>query len=163
MSACDVSAHEIGHNWNADHCTCSSPASTMNPSITSINRFTFSGNLNTISQITGFRGDSPSQRSCIALLGSDTGPLNDRCIDPRTISTGRFGFSTVGSGTEAPPPNGCDTGSSIENDIWFKYIAPCDGTLTLSTCENAGESGFDTVLVVYRGECSALVLLACND
>ncbi|MFH0944742.1 MAG: M12 family metallo-peptidase [Planctomycetota bacterium] len=33
----DLSAHEIGHNWNADHCTCTSY--TMNPYLTCSNQF----------------------------------------------------------------------------------------------------------------------------
>ena len=33
----DLSAHELGHNWGADHCAC--PGWTMNPTITSANRF----------------------------------------------------------------------------------------------------------------------------
>jgi len=33
----DLSAHELGHNWGADHCTCA--GWTMNPSITNANRF----------------------------------------------------------------------------------------------------------------------------
>lgn len=36
----DLSAHEIGHNWNADHCTCTS--NTMNPYITCANTFSAS-------------------------------------------------------------------------------------------------------------------------
>lgn len=35
----DLSAHELGHNWGADHCPCSNPAYTMNATITSANRF----------------------------------------------------------------------------------------------------------------------------
>ncbi|MHC4894324.1 MAG: M12 family metallo-peptidase, partial [Planctomycetota bacterium] len=35
----DLSAHELGHNWNADHCSCSSPNYTMNPFLTAANRF----------------------------------------------------------------------------------------------------------------------------
>jgi hypothetical protein len=34
----DLSAHELGHNWNAGHCSCS--GWTMNPYITCANRFT---------------------------------------------------------------------------------------------------------------------------
>lgn len=33
----DLVAHEIGHNWNANHCTCSNPPYTMNASITGAN------------------------------------------------------------------------------------------------------------------------------
>ncbi|MEE8467268.1 MAG: M12 family metallo-peptidase, partial [Planctomycetota bacterium] len=36
-STTDLSAHELGHNWAAGHCSCS--GWTMNPSITSANRF----------------------------------------------------------------------------------------------------------------------------
>ncbi len=36
-SKTDLSAHELGHNWVADHCNCS--GWTMNPSITAANRF----------------------------------------------------------------------------------------------------------------------------
>lgn len=35
----DLSAHELGHNWNADHCACAFPSFTMNPSLTGANRF----------------------------------------------------------------------------------------------------------------------------
>lgn len=35
----DVVAHELGHNWNAVHCACSDPPSTMNPTITQANYF----------------------------------------------------------------------------------------------------------------------------
>ncbi len=33
----DLSAHELGHNWGADHCSC--PTNTMNPFITGTNKF----------------------------------------------------------------------------------------------------------------------------
>lgn len=36
-SRTDLSAHELGHNWGADHCTC--PGWTMNPSLTTANKF----------------------------------------------------------------------------------------------------------------------------
>jgi hypothetical protein len=35
--ATDLSAHEMGHNWGADHCSC--PAYTMNPGLTCSNQF----------------------------------------------------------------------------------------------------------------------------
>jgi len=35
----DLSAHELGHNWSAEHCNCASPAYTMNARITGANRF----------------------------------------------------------------------------------------------------------------------------
>lgn len=55
-SATDLSAHELGHNWSADHCSCTS--NTMNPYITSAN--TFHPSL-TIPEIVAFR----DSRSCL--------------------------------------------------------------------------------------------------
>jgi len=67
----DVSAHELGHNWNATHCTC--PDSTMNPSITCTN--TFSATLSR-PQIIAYRDsvgclDTPGGGGTTLLLLSD--------------------------------------------------------------------------------------------
>ncbi len=35
----DLSAHELGHNWSAGHCSCSTPGFTMNATLTCSNRF----------------------------------------------------------------------------------------------------------------------------
>ncbi|MDP6601415.1 MAG: M12 family metallo-peptidase [Phycisphaerales bacterium] len=43
--ATDLSAHEMGHNWGAGHCTC--PSYTMNPSLVCANQFT-SGSISSI-------------------------------------------------------------------------------------------------------------------
>jgi hypothetical protein len=45
--ATDLSAHELGHNWGANHCTCTSY--TMNPYITATNKFNPVGTIPTIS------------------------------------------------------------------------------------------------------------------
>ncbi len=155
MSACDLSQHELGHLWDATHCTCSNPASTMNPSITSINRFTESTNDN-IGQIIAYR----NSRACLS-NASGTLPRNNDCADGVPISAGRFGFNNVGATTDpAPVPTAC---GSMGDDIWYTFLAPCDGTLNIDTCNNANESGFDTVIAAYTGSCSSLTLVECND
>ncbi|MGE4197281.1 MAG: M12 family metallo-peptidase, partial [Phycisphaerales bacterium] len=157
MSAADLSAHELGHLWDATHCTCSNPASTMNPSITSINRFTFSPN-NNQTQIVTYRNGL----GCLTTSGTGGPPRNDECIDGVPISTGRFGFSNIGATTDpAPVPTAC---GSIGDDIWYTFLAPCDGMMSIDTCNNANEEpGFDTVLAVYTGSCSSLTQVTCND
>ncbi len=47
-SATDLTAHELGHNWDAGHCSCTSY--TMNPYITSANVFNPVGTIPTITQ-----------------------------------------------------------------------------------------------------------------
>ncbi len=51
----DLTAHELGHNWNASHCTC--PGFTMNPTLTGANIF----NATSINQIVSFR----NTRGCL--------------------------------------------------------------------------------------------------
>lgn len=53
----DLSAHELGHNWNATHCSC--PSYTMNPYITSTNVF---DPATSIPEISGFA----ASRSCLS-------------------------------------------------------------------------------------------------
>ncbi|MBC7836113.1 MAG: hypothetical protein H7Y88_13590 [Phycisphaerales bacterium] len=150
MSATDLSAHELGHNWDADHCTCSSPPYTMNPSITSINRFQPG---NDIDEIIAHR----NSRGC--LTESAFGGLlypNNLCDDATIVGEGRFAFSNVAATTDGPAACG-----SIEEDVWFRYIAPCNGTITIETCTS--ETTFDTVVVAYTGSCDSLNEIECDD
>jgi hypothetical protein len=74
-------------------------------------------------------------------------------------------FCTVGATTDGPAHAGvCQYDGQTYNDIWFSYVAPADGTLRVTTCEQLGGSAnYDTDIVVYQGDCNALTLLACND
>ncbi len=155
MSATDLSAHELGHLWDAVHCTCSGPASTMNPSITAINRFTFSNNQNTIAQINGYR----ATRGCLTTSTPGTAAPNDSCANADPIGEGFFGFENNNATTDGPTPTTCGSGNSIQEDVWYSFLAPCNGTMTLNTCG----SNYDTVLAVYTGSCGALSEVACND
>jgi len=74
-STTDLSAHELGHNWSAAHCTCDgTPSYTMNPYITSANQFHPSF---TIPDITAFR----DTRTC--LTGASVCNLDADCDDRR--------------------------------------------------------------------------------
>jgi hypothetical protein len=161
MSSTDLSAHEIGHNWNAGHCTCSNPASTMNPFITSINRFTFSNDTNTIGDIDAYRSTHTAGFpffGCLTTGGGGTDPRNDLCGDAVPIGPGRFGFSNAGAATDGPAACG-----GLGSDIWYLYTAPCDGTVSINTCEHANEVGYDTAIAAYTGFCGSLTEVACDD
>jgi len=157
-SAADLVAHETGHNWNSCHCPCSSPAFTMNPSITSINRF---GNVadecatNSIASIVAHR----NSRTCLTVTGvASDPPLNDACGSAVAIGPGTWGFGNVGATTDGPA-----TCASAGADIWYFYDAPHDGTVTVSTCGSHDTTTFDSVLTVYTGFCGSFTEVACND
>jgi hypothetical protein len=158
MSSTDLSAHEMGHNWSATHCTCSgngSTVSTMNPFITSINRFTFSNDTDSVGQIRSHR----NSRSCLSTGGGGIDPPNDLCDNAAVITEGTIGWNNAGAANDGPVPSNCGSGGQIGSDIWYSYTAPCDGVATASLCG----SNHDTVGVVYTGSCGSLTQVTCND
>jgi hypothetical protein len=104
----------------------------------------------------------PSQAGRVTLYR----PLdNDECSAlsvPPEIFNGETPFTTIGA-TEGVPDDGCPQFVSPGLDVWFRYEATCNGTLTVSTCNDAS---FNTKLAVYEGcgiVCTTSSLLACND
>jgi len=154
----DTVAHEIGHCWSACHCPCDTPPYTMNWIITYANRFEGSPastpasdggcglNASSIAQIVNHR----NSRECLDIVEAASAIPNDSCFNATTVPCGideipftcTFGFTNRGATTDGPL-TGCRAG---HNDIWYRYIAPCDGTLTVSTCFNS----FDTLLFAYN-------------
>lgn len=102
--ATDLSAHELGHNWNAGHCTCS--GYTMNPSLTCSNQFhpTLS-----IPTIVSYR----DTRSCLSAGGGCT--INEDCNDGNDCTTDTctsgscFHTNNSGSCNDGLYCNGADT------------------------------------------------------
>jgi len=93
-------------------------------------------------------------------------PDNDECISATPIVSGAFPFNTGGATNSAPTIAASCTdgaGSAINKDLWFRYVADCTGTATISTC---GAASFDTRIVVYNAfSCptATSTVLACND
>ncbi len=81
-----------------------------------------------------------------ALLGSvclvtGTPAPNDACEDAVEISgQGIFGFDNANA--TAVPPN------DMEHDVWYCWISPCDGEVTIDTC---GGTYVDTAIGVWDG------------
>lgn len=65
-------------------------------------------------------------------------------------------------GTQAPQPAPCMTLTGTENFLWYTYTSPIDTTLTVSTVTSAN-SGLDTRISVFSGNCTALVCEASGD
>lgn len=79
--------------------------------------------------------------------------------------TGSININNRNATTDGPAHASCSKAGDdqINSDIWFDWIAPCTGTVTLSTC---GSADFDTKLAIYEG-CACPVssnnLIGCND
>lgn len=94
------------------------------------------------SQIAGswFAGDCATS-SCPA--------SNDICVDAQVItSDGLYPFSTLNADTDGPPDSPGGLCTNVNQDVWFRYIASCNGDVTVATCSN---TDFDSAINVYQG------------
>ncbi|MFQ5414881.1 MAG: hypothetical protein ACE5E6_10530 [Phycisphaerae bacterium] len=97
---------------------------------------------------------------------------NDTCECAVPITDGDTPFSNTGatnsSGLGGLQPGECDNGfvgdGDIGADIWYSYVATCDGLATFSTCDQAT---YDTKMGIYDGSggcpTSNATLIACAD
>lgn len=83
----------------------------------------------------------------------------ETCAGARAISgPGTFAFDTTQASSDGPPHAACSFGG----DVWYRWTAACDGTVSVDTC---GGTALDTSIAVYSGTCpaSAVTLLDCDD
>ncbi len=85
-------------------------------------------------------------------------PANDQCAGATNLTSGAVITQSTSTATsDADPASLCGVG--IGKVVWFRYTAPSNGTLTVTT---AGSS-YDTVLGLLSGVCGNWQTLACND
>jgi hypothetical protein len=83
---------------------------------------------------------------------------NDHCTQALPLATGvPFTMTTVNATTGVDSAPTCQ--GSFGKGVWFKYTSTRTGPVPVTTCG----SGYDTVLAVYTGGCSAQTPIACND
>jgi len=69
---------------------------------------------------------------------------------------------SIGNASEVPEEldESCEVGGvGVSHSVWYRYIAPCDGRLSVNT----NGSTYDTVLSVWRGGCTSATAVACDD
>lgn len=87
---------------------------------------------------------------------------NDDCANAITVLAGATPFNNANSSTDGPDDAICESGGSfIQNDVWYRYLATCDGELTVGLCG----ATFDTMLAVYDDSNCPVDgnLVACDD
>jgi hypothetical protein len=85
-------------------------------------------------------------------------PPNDACANAVDIGAGTYSGTTIGASNDGPAT--CGAASTASPDVWYRYTAPCNGTLKIDTCG----SPYDTAVSVHSG-CPGTIgnQIACND
>ncbi|MBU6413405.1 MAG: hypothetical protein KGS45_08010 [Planctomycetes bacterium] len=92
----------------------------------------------------------------------NVGPVNDRCDNMIPAVIGANAFDNTMADTDGAVLNSCvvNNQNQVGGDLWWSFIAPSNGQLTLDTCG----SSFDTKLAIYSSySCGASNFLACSD
>ena len=138
-----LSAHEIGHNWNARHTDAGvAPNNIMNGSI---NCSATGFGPNSITKISNYA--TSGSGSCLAACAP---PTNDLCDDAFPIACGDvLSGTTVGMTTDVAAPF-CGTAVTSPG-VWYVFTG-IDGIITADVCG----APYDSKLTVYTGTCAAL-------
>ncbi len=101
----------------------------------------------------------------LTVTAVDLPGINDECPQALEVFDGSKPFSTTGTTDSKPPlPAVCEEFGSLNfgADIWYTYVATCNGTLTVNQCD----INFDGRMAAYWGhECPPLDgdLADCDD
>jgi len=94
--------------------------------------------------------------TCETLTCNAGPPPNDLCenvVQPGFPDTPEgttlYDNSCALSGGVNPVTSENEPGVNVTRDLWYKYIAPCYGYLTVSTCAT-GTDGLDTIVMAYK-------------
>ena len=79
-------------------------------------------------------------------------PVNSSC----SYTTGSNFGATASSGVSNP-----SCGGYLGGDIWYSFVAPTTGSVTINTISTTGPTDMDMAL--YSGTCGALSELECDD
>jgi hypothetical protein len=86
-------------------------------------------------------------------------PANDNCASAQNVTSGTY----LGNLWCATNDGTATCGASATNrDVWYRFVAPADGTLTADGCGSRNGGGVDMVLTAFAGSCAGPQVL-CND
>jgi hypothetical protein len=85
-------------------------------------------------------------------------PANDNCVDvvgDPSIGDGAFLWDNHCTSTDGPNPTPTELtpgGETFTTDIWYRYVATCDGEVVFSTCATGSSDGggVDSMVAAYR-------------
>jgi hypothetical protein len=104
---------------------------------------------------------------------------NDHCIDAVDVTSNINAQVVSGDNTTATPaiysegdaelPAGTPSCQwlnepwQVHATVWYTFVAPPNGNLTIELCQSSPVPFFDSMLAVYTGTCGDLVEYACDE
>ncbi len=89
-------------------------------------------------------------------------PVNDECSGAieAVLGNNPIDTSTASDSIDLySDSTGCSALGVMNQDVWYSWTAPDEGSLTVSLCNLVN---FDTDLVIYRGTCVSKIQVACS-
>lgn len=97
-------------------------------------------------------------------VSSSTALSNDLCANQATVGNGSWAYGNQGANTDGTAAGICvdvANNQQVNQDVWFRYVATCTGTVTVNTCNTVG---YDSKLAVYNNQgCPPSNPIGCND
>lgn len=96
-------------------------------------------------------------------------PVNDSCAQATVLPSEpnvSEPFNNACASLDGPASVNCPTSQPVGRDLWYKYTAPCTGSVTVSTCDT---SNMDGIMDVYGGQAvcpcptTTAGLITCGD
>ena len=146
-----LSAHELGHNWDARHDDADgNDNNIMFPSLDCGDPPTAFG-----ATEQGVINAHVNSRGCLSDCGT---PANDECANATTLGCGDNNSSTTMNATATGSIPICTGGGLPNAGVWYRFV----GTGDIVTVSLAG-SAFDTQLNIYTGGCGSLICVDGDD
>ena len=160
----DLSAHELGHNWAAGHCSCTS--FTMNSFLTAANRFT-NGTINTITNWADnhgcVNGNNPDPGGGGGGGGGGGSEANITSVSPPTVSAvNPDGVTVTLTGTGFTGVTKVTVGGIELSTFPPQWQVVNDTTLTLSLPQLSGLGNHSIELEDPDGDDSASIAVIVN-
>ena len=86
-------------------------------------------------------------------------PFNDDCVGAADLTTTQTGTTLGATQSQPADPCGGFTGSA-DDDVWYQFTALTTGQVLVTL---DGNSNFDGVLEVFKGNCGSLTYVSCSD
>lgn len=127
------------------------------------------GGINQSSPNNGNFWDGTTFVNGILTVNPPPAPANDECSTATALTVGgtyaaQLTDGTTVGATDSTQANPTTCFGFSGGDVWYSVVVPASGSLTIETGDSTtGDTGLDTVITIYSGDCAVLTQVDCDD